>query len=62
MPALPEVLGIGRLVGRIEVLGQVEAHQHSHAYGYVRVAGEVGIYLEGIAEEGGEILEGGEEQ
>ena len=36
----------------------VEAHQHSHAYGYVRVAGEVGIYLEGIAEEGGEILEG----
>ena len=57
MPAAPELLRVLRLVGRVEVLGQVEAHQHRDAGGDVRVAGEIGIDLQGVAEQGGEVLE-----
>ena len=59
MPAAPELLGVLRLVGGIEVLREVEAHQEGDACRDVRVAGEVGIDLEGVAEQGGEVLETG---
>ena len=62
MPAFPELRGILRLIWRVEVLRQVEAHQHCYAGGNVRVAGEVGINLERIAEYGSKILESGVEQ
>ncbi len=48
VPAAPEVGGIGGFVGRVEVGGQVEAHHHGHADGYVGVAREVGIDLHGV--------------
>ena len=57
MPAAPELLRVHRLVGRIEVLGQVEAEEHGDARCDVRVAGEVGIHLQGIAEQGAQVLE-----
>lgn len=59
VPATPELLGVLRLVGGIEVLREVEAHQEGDACRDVRVAGEVGIDLEGVAEQGGEVLETG---
>ena len=57
VPSPPEILRIGGLVWRIEILGQVEAHQHRYADGYVGIAREVGIDLERVAEYGAEILE-----
>ena len=56
MPAAPEFLRAARLVRRIEVLGQVEAEEHRHARGNVRVSGEVGVYLQGITEQGRQVL------
>ncbi len=57
MPAAPELLRIHRLVGRIEVLGQVEAKKHGYARGDVRVAGEVCIHLQRVAKQGAQVLE-----
>ena len=57
MPAAPEFLRAACLVRGVEVLGQVEAEEHGHARGDVRVAGEIGIHLEGIAEQRGKVLE-----
>ena len=57
MPATPELLRIHGLIGRIEVLGQIETHQHGHAGSDVRVAGKVCIDLQGIAEKGRQVLE-----
>lgn len=62
MPATPEVGGILCFVGRVEVDGEVEPHEHGHADGDVGIAGEIGIDLEGIDYEGGEVLEGSVEQ
>ena len=62
MPAPPEILRIGGLVRRVEVLRQVEAHQHRHADSYVGVAREVGVDLKGVAEDGAEVLETCEQQ
>ena len=59
VPAAPELLGILRLVRGIEVLGQIETHEHGDTGGDVRVAGEIGIDLQGIAEQGGQVLEAG---
>ena len=62
VPAPPEVLRVAGLVRRIEVLGQVEAHQHRHADGDVGITGEVGIHLQGIAEECAQVLEAREQE
>lgn len=62
MPAFPEPGGVGGLVGRVEVEGQVEAHEHGHADGDVGIAGEVGIYLQGVEQQGGEVFERGIQQ
>ena len=62
VPAFPEVRRVRSLVGRVEVLRQVEAHQHSHANGNVRIAREIGIDLQRVAEQGTEVLEAAEEQ
>lgn len=62
MPAFPEACGVGGLVGRVKVFGQIEAHEHGHADGDVGIAREVGIDLERVDEQGGEVLEGGVEQ
>ena len=61
VPAFPEACGVGGLVGRVEVGGQVEAHHHGYADGDVGVAREVGIDLQRIDHECGEVLEGGVE-
>ena len=52
VPAAPEVGGVLCLVGRVEVLWQVEAHQHCHADGYVGIAREVGVDLHGVEYQG----------
>lgn len=62
VPSLPELSSITGLVRRIEVLRQVEAHQHSDSRGYVSVAGEVGIDLKRIAEQSRKVLETGVKQ
>ena len=59
VPPFPESGGVGGLVGRVEVEGEVETHEHGHADGDVGIAGEVGIDLQGIDQQGGEILKGG---
>ena len=56
VPTPPKVGWILGLIGRIEVEGQVEAHQHSHTYGNVGVAREVGIHLQRIEHQCREIL------
>ena len=61
VPAFPEVAAVGRLVWRVEVARQVEAHEQREADGDVRVAREVGIHLQRIGEEGHKVLEAGEE-
>ena len=62
VPTFPETGGIGGLVGRIEVEGEIEPHEHGDTNGDVGIAGEVGIDLKGIDEEGREILERGVEE
>ena len=57
MPAVPKLSRALGLVGRVEVLGQIKAHQHGHANGDVGVAREVGIDLQRIAEQGHQVLE-----
>ena len=59
MPSAPEFGGVLGLVGRIEVLREIEPHKHGHSCGDVGVAGEVCIYLEGITEQGCEVLKSG---
>lgn len=51
VPPLPELSGVTGLVRRVEVLRQIEAHQHSDTCGDVGVAGEVGIDLKRIAKQ-----------
>ena len=62
VPALPEVGAVLGLVRRVEVAGQVEAHEQRQTDGYVGVAREVGVDLEGVEEECHRVLEAGEEQ
>lgn len=62
MPPLPELSGVAGLVRRIEVLRQIETHQHSDTGGDVSVAGEVGIDLKRVAEESRKVLETGVKQ
>ena len=62
VPAAPELLGVHSLVWRVEVLGQVEAHEHGYAGCYVRVAGEIGIDLQGIAEKGCKVFKAAEHE
>ncbi len=61
MPATPKVSGVLRLIGRVEVDRQVEAHKHCHTDGNIGIAREVGINLQGVEHQSREILEGGEE-
>ena len=56
MPSLPELSGIAGLVRRIEILRQIEAHQHRNSGGDVRVPGKVGIDLKGVAEQCRKVL------
>ena len=62
MPPLPELSGVAGLVRRIEVLRQIETHQHSDTGGDVSVPGEVGIDLKRVAEESRKVLETGVKQ
>ncbi len=62
MPPLPELSSVAGLVRRIEVLRQIEAHQHSDTGGDVRVPGEVGIDLKRVAEQSRKVLETGVKQ
>ena len=48
MPTFPKSGGIGGLVGRVEVLGQVKTHKHGNADGDVGIAREVGINLQRV--------------
>ncbi len=57
MPPLPELSGVAGLVRGVEVLRQVETHQHSDTGGDVSVPGEVGIDLKRVAEQGRKVLE-----
>ena len=57
MPPLPELSGVAGLVRRIEVLRQIETHQHRDTGGDVSVPGEVGIDLKRVAEQGRKVLE-----
>ena len=57
MPTTPELGGVGGFVRRVEVDGQVEAHEHRHTNGDVSIAREVGIDLQGVDHEGGEVFE-----
>ncbi len=56
VPALPEVATAVGLVWAVEVLGQVVAHEQSHADGHVGVSTEIGVDLQGIAIHGHEDL------
>lgn len=62
MPPAPELLRVLRLVGRVEVLREVEAHEQSDSDGDVGVSGEVGIDLKRVGKEGEEVLETAEKQ
>ena len=62
MPPAPEVLGVGGLVRRIEVDGQIKAHKHRYANGDVGVAREVGVHLQRIGEQCRKVLETGKQQ
>lgn len=62
VPTFPELAGISCLVRGVEVLRQVEAHQHRDTGGDVSVAGEVGIDLKRVAEQGRKVLESGVKQ
>ena len=57
VPTAPEVGGVLGLVGRVEVGGQVEAHEHGHADGDVGVAREVGVDLQRVEHQGREVLD-----
>ena len=59
MPSLPEYRHVGGLVRRVEVLRKVETHQHRRTDCDVGIAGEISIYLQGIAEHREKILEAG---
>ena len=57
VPAFPEVAAVEGFVWRVEVTGQMKAHQHTQANGNIRITREVGIYLQRIQEQGGKVLE-----
>ena len=57
MPTAPELCHIQRLIREIEVLFQLEAHHGSQTDTHIAVAGEVAVYLQGIAEDAHEVLE-----
>jgi len=52
VPPLPEAAAVRGLVGGVEVCREAEAHEEGHAYGDVGVAGEIGIDLQGVDEQG----------
>ena len=56
MPPLPEFSGVAGLVRGIEILWQVETHQHSDTGGDVSVPRKVGIDLKGVAEQCRKVL------
>ena len=62
MPSTPKLLWVARLIRRVEVLWQIEAHEHRQSNGNIRVSGEVGIDLQGISEDSEEILKAREEE
>ena len=62
VPTLPEVAGVGGFVGRVEVLRQIESHEHGHTDGDVGVSGEVGIHLQRVSEKSHEVFKTGEKQ
>ena len=49
VPTSPELGDGGRVVGGIEVLGEVEAHQKGQTDGHIRVAREVAVDLQRVA-------------
>ena len=61
VPAFPEPGATGGLVGRVEVGRKMETHEERKADGYVSIAREVGIDLEGIDKESHEVLKAREE-
>ena len=61
MPTAPELLRVAGLVRRIEVLGQIEAHQQRHADSNIRITRKVGVHLHRIGEQRKEILKAREQ-
>jgi len=61
VPAFPEIARVGGFVRRIEVLRQIETHQHSHTDGNVGVTGKIGIDLQRVDEKGRQIFKGSEQ-
>ena len=59
VPTAPEVGGVLRFVGRVKVERQVEAHEKRHADGDIGIAREVGVDLQRVEHQCGEVLEGG---
>ena len=49
MPSAPELADIFRLVRRIEVEGEPESHEHSHAYGDIGVSGKITVDLQPVS-------------
>ncbi len=52
MPPPPEIGGILRLVGRVEVNRQAETHQQRQADGNIGITRKVTVNLKGISEKG----------
>ena len=50
VPATPEVLNVGGLVGRVEVLRQVNVEEERAADGHVAVSGKVEVQLQGVGD------------
>ena len=46
VPATPKIGGVLSFIGRVEVAGKVESHQHSHADSDIGVARKVGVDLQ----------------
>ena len=57
VPTPPELGDGGRLVGAVEVLGELESEQEGDADGHVGIARKVAVNLEGVAIDGKEIFE-----
>ena len=62
MPTTPKFGGGERLVGAVEVLRQAETHQEGDADGDVGVAGEVGVNLQRVREQGDKVFKSREQE
>ena len=62
MPTTPKFGGTERLVGAVEVLRQAETHQEGDADGDVGVAGEVGVNLQRVGEQGDKVFKSREQE